>query len=391
VITEKPSTQSHTSRKWVYAFAVLLIILVVNTGLFSVTFLNLQNKLESMETSLNQQGNQIQDLQNQLEISGVINETGVIPWPTIYNQLKDSVVLIQTDLGLGSGFIYDKTGHIITNHHVIDGAETIQITFLDGNITSADIIGMDIYSDLAVIKVNPDVTTLTPVVLGNSSELTVGEPIAAMGNPFGLSDTLTVGIVSSQERTLDAIGGYLIIDIIQIDAAVNPGNSGGPLVNIKGQVVGVNTAIESETGTFTGIGFAIPSDTVKREIDDLIQTGSYKHTYLGISGQEINIPVADAIGLEKPQGILVIEVTSGSPADFAGLIGGDDVTIIDGFETILGGDVITEVNNYPVITMNDLVVYLERNTQPGDIVVLGIIRDGKESSLDVTLGERPAP
>jgi S1-C subfamily serine protease len=391
LITEKPSPQGHTSRKWVYIFTTILIILIANTGLFLVAFLNLQNKLETMETSLNQQGNQIQDLQNQLEISGAINETGVIPWPTIYNQLKDSVVLIQTNLGLGSGFVYDKNGHIVTNHHVIDGAETIQITFLDGNITSANVVGMDIYSDLAVIKVNPDVTTLTPVVLGNSSELIVGEPIAAMGNPFGLSDTLTVGIVSSQERTLDAIGGYLIIDIIQIDAAVNPGNSGGPLVNIKGQVVGVNTAIESETGTFTGIGFAIPSDTVKREIGDLIQTGSYKHTYLGISGQEINIPVADAIGLEKPQGILVIEVTSGSPADLTGLRGGDELKIIDGFETMIGGDVITEVNNNPVITMNDLVVYLERNTRPGDTVLLGIIRDGQEFSLAVTLGERPAP
>lgn len=389
--TEESQPQKSSSRKWIYVFVVILFILIFNTGIFAITFLNLQNKLETMETSLTLQSSQIQDLKNQLEISGAINQTGIIPWPTIYNQLKDSVVLIQTDLGLGSGFVYDTNGHIITNHHVIEGAETIQVTFLDGNISSANVIGMDIYSDLAVIKVESDGITLTPVVLGSSSELTVGEPIAAMGNPFGLSDTLTVGIVSSQERTLDAIGGYLIIDVIQIDAAVNPGNSGGPLVNVKGQVVGVNTAIESETGTFTGIGFAIPSDTVKREIDDLIETGSYEHTYLGISARGVNIPVAETLGLEKPQGILVIEVTPGSPADLAGLIGGDELEIVDGFEIMIGGDVIIKVNNNPVITMNDLVVYLERNSRPGDSIDLEIIRDGQERSITVTLGERPSP
>jgi S1-C subfamily serine protease len=272
---------------------------------------------------------------------------------------------------------------------VIQDAETIQVTFLDGNITSANVVGTDVYSDLAVIEVDPTVTALHPVVLGTSSELTVGEPVAAMGNPFGLSDTLTVGIVSSLERTLDGAGGYVIIDIIQIDAAVNPGNSGGPLVNIKGQVVGVNTAIQSETGTFTGIGFAVPSDTVKREIDDLIETGRYSHPWLGITVLEVDIGLADAIGLEKPQGILVIDVTSGSPAESAGLIGGDQTTIVDGLEITLGGDVITEIEGNPVITMDDLAVYLERNTKPGDSVMLGIIRDGENMELQVTLGERP--
>jgi len=388
---EETSPASSSSSKWAYAFAAILIILVVNTGVFAVAFLNLQNRLETMETALTEQGNEIQDLQNQLEIFDVIGQTGVMPWPTIYNQLNDSVVLIQTDLGLGSGFVYDLNGHIITNQHVIDGAETMQVTFLDGTISSADVVGMDIYSDLAVIKVNPEATTLYPVVLGSSSELTVGEPVAAMGNPFGLSDTLTVGVVSSLERTLDAAGGYVIIDIIQIDAAVNPGNSGGPLVNVKGQVVGVNTAIQSETGTFTGIGFAIPSDTVKREIDALIETGGYKHPWLGVTVLEVNIAIADAIGLEKPQGILVLDVTSASPAGLAGLRGGDEDFVVDGLEVTLGGDVITDVDGIPVITMDDLVVYMERNTSPGDSVVLGIIRDGQELGLTVTLGERPPP
>jgi S1-C subfamily serine protease len=391
VMPEETSPSSSSSSKWAYAFAALLIILVVSTGVFAVAFLNLQNRLETMETALTEQGSEIQDLQNQLEIFDVIGQAGVMPWPTIYNQLNDSVVLIQTDLGLGSGFVYDTKGHIITNQHVIDGAEAIQVNFLDGNISSATVVGMDIYSDIAVIHVDPETTNLHPVVLGSSSELTVGEPVAAMGNPFGLSDTLTVGIVSSLERTLDATGGYMIIDIIQIDAAVNPGNSGGPLVNVKGQVVGVNTAIQSATGTFTGIGFAVPSDTVKREIDDLIETGGYKHPWLGITASGVNIAVADAVGLDKPHGIIVVDVTSGSPADLAGLRGGDEDVIVDGQEVPVGGDVITEVNGIPVITMADLVVYMERNTSPGDSVVLGIIRDGQQLGLTVILGERPPP
>jgi S1-C subfamily serine protease len=389
LMTEEPSRSS--SSRWAYAFAAILILLVVNTGVFAVAFLSLRNQLEDMETSFVAQSSEIQDLQNQLEISSVINQTGLMPWSTIYNQLKDSVVLIQTNLGLGSGFVYDIKGHIVTNHHVIEGADTIQVTFLDGNITSASVVGMDIYSDLAVIKVDPKVTTLHPVVLGSSSDLTVGEPVAAMGNPFGLSDTLTVGIVSSLERTLEATGGYVIIDIIQIDAAVNPGNSGGPLVNLKGQVVGVNTAIQSETGTFTGIGFAVPSDTVKREIGNLIETGDYKHPWLGVSVLEVNIAIADAIGLDKPQGILVIDVTSGGPADLAGIRGGDETSVVDGQEILLGGDVITAVDGVSLITMDDLAVYLERNTSPGDSVDLGIIRNRQELNLTVTLGERPPP
>jgi S1-C subfamily serine protease len=388
---EETSPSSSSSNKWTYALAAIIIILIVNTGVLAVVFFNLQNRIETMETSLTEHDNEIQDLQNQLEIFDVLSQTGQTPWSTIYNQLNDSVVLIQTDLGLGSGFVYDTKGHIITNEHVIDGAETIQVNFLDGHVSSATIVGMDIYSDIAVIKVDPETTTLRPVVLGSSSELTVGEPVAAMGNPFGLSDTLTVGIVSSLERTLDAIGGYVIIDIIQIDAAVNPGNSGGPLVNLKGQVVGVNTAIQSETGTFTGIGFAIPSDTVKREIDDLIKTGGYKHPWLGITALEVNIAIADAINLEKPQGIIVIEVSSGSPAELAGLRGVDETIVVDGQDVPVGGDVIIEVNSVPVITLDDLVVYLERNSNPGDSVVLGIIREGQELTLTVTLGERPQP
>jgi S1-C subfamily serine protease len=384
-------TSSSSSSKWIYAFAAILILLIVNTAVFAVAFLNLQTQLETMETNITGQNLEIEDLRNRIEILDAVNQTGLMPWSTIYNQLKDSVVLIQTNLGLGSGFVHDTNGHIITNHHVIEDADAIQVTFLDGNITSANVIGTDIYSDLAVIKVDPEVTALHPVVLGSSSELIVGEPVAAMGNPFGLSDTLTVGIVSSVERTLDAAGGYVIIDVIQIDAAVNPGNSGGPLVNVKGQVVGVNTAIQSETGTFTGIGFAIPSDTVKREIGDLIENGDYRHPWLGVSALDVDLSIADAMGLEKPQGVLIVDVTAGSPADQAGIRGTDQNVTSDGQIIPIGGDVITAIDGLPARRMADLVVYMERNTSPGDSVVFDIIRNGKKRSVEVTLGERPPP
>ncbi len=344
-----------------------------------------------METTIAEQNNEIRDLQNQIEILDANNQAGLMSWSTIYNQLKDSVVLIQTNLGLGSGFVYDTEGHIITNHHVIEDAETIEVTFLDGNITSATVVGMDIYSDVAIIKVDSQITKLQPVVIGASSDLVVGEPVAAMGNPFGLSDTLTVGIVSALERAMEAAENYVIIDVIQIDAAINPGNSGGPLVNSKGQVVGVNTAIQSETGTFTGIGFAIPSDTVKREIDELIETGSYKHPWLGVSALNVNMAIADAIGLDRPQGVLLVNVTEGSPAEQAGLVGADQEITVEEQTIPIGGDVIIGIDGVVTIRMTDLVVYMERNTSPGDVAVFEIIRDGEVRNIEVTLGERPIP
>jgi S1-C subfamily serine protease len=380
-----------SSSKRSAVLTAVLIILIVNTGAFIAAFWGLQSQLEDMEKTVAEQNNEIRDLQNQIEILDANNQAGLMSWSTIYNQLKDSVVLIQTNLGLGSGFVYDTEGHIITNHHVIEDAETIEVTFLDGNITSAKVVGMDIYSDVAVIKIDSQVTKLQPVVIGASSDLVVGEAVAAMGNPFGLSDTLTVGIVSALEREMEAAEKYVIIDVIQIDAAINPGNSGGPLVNSKGQVVGVNTAIQSETGTFTGIGFAIPSDTVKREIDEMIETGSYKHPWLGVSALNVNMAIADAIGLDKPQGVLLVNVTEGSPAEQAGLIGSDQEITIDGQTIPIGGDVITGIDDVATIRMTDLVVYMERNTSPGDVVDFEIIRNGEVRNIEVTLGERPLP
>lgn len=387
----KKLAEISSSNKWMYVSFVLIAALILNSSIFVYTYLNVQTQFSTLQTSLDAQEQQLQDLQQQIDILNYANETGLMPWPQIYEQIKHSIVLIQTEIGLGSGFVIDHEGHIATNYHVIEGANTIQVSFLDGNITDANRVGEDPYSDLAVIKVDPDITKLYPVVLGNSSELVVGEPVAAIGNPFGLSDTITAGIVSALGRDLEAPGHYRIVDIIQVDAAINPGNSGGPLVNLEGQVVGVNTAIISGSGTFAGVGFAIPSDTVRRELPDLIATGQYKHPWVGITGIDVNLAIAQYIDLEKPQGFLVIDVIPDSPAEDAGLKGGNQTVVIDGREIKIGGDVIVGIDGLNVRTLNDLVVYTERNKRPGDIVSLAIIRDGQEIIKSFTLGERPPP
>ena len=382
---------SVSSSKWVYMYVFVLAILLVNTGIFAMAYFDIQNQLSALQESLENQRQRLQDLQQQFNILNYINQTSMMPWPEIYDQIKHSVVLIETDVGLGSGFVYDYEGHIVTNYHVVEDVVTIQVTFLDGNISGADVVGVDPYSDLAVIKVDSGVTTLFPVVLGNSSELVVGEPVAAVGNPFGLSDTITVGVVSALGRELQAPGDYLIVDVIQVDAAINPGNSGGPLVNFIGQVVGVNTAIISGAGAFAGVGFAVASDTVMRELSDLIATGGYVHPWVGIAGIDVNLAIAQYIGLEKPQGFLITDVISGGPADSAGIRGGNTSVVIGGYEISIGGDVIVGIDGHPVRKLNDLAVYTERNKHSGDEVTLTIVRNGQQLDKDLTLGERPPP
>jgi len=205
--------------------------------------------------------------------------------------------------GVGSGFVFDKQGHIITNEHVIDDARKVVVTFLDGRSYNAEIIGTDEFTDLAVIKVNADLALLHPLSIGDSSNLKVGEPIAAIGNPFGLSGSMTSGIVSQLGRLLPSGSGYSIPDVIQTDAAINPGNSGGPLLNMRGEIVGINTAIQSATGEFTGVGFAIPSQTVAKIIPTLIEDGEYKHPWIGISGRDIDPDLAKVLELPDAVGL----------------------------------------------------------------------------------------
>lgn len=293
-------------------------------------------------------------------------------------------------VGIGSGFVYDKEGHIITNAHVVDKADKVTVTFLDGRSFKGKVIGQDAFTDLAVIKVNASSDALHPLELGDSSQLRVGQPIAAIGNPFGLSGSMTSGIVSALGRLLPTQDrGFQIPDIIQTDAAINPGNSGGPLLNMQGQVVGINTAIQSESGEFSGVGFAIPSNTVKKIVPGLIWDGGYHHPWVGISGRDIDPELAEILGLKDARGFLIINVLDDSPAEKAGLRGTTESKDIDGVRYHLGGDIILAVDNKTVRKIDDILIHLQREKTVGDQMVLQILRDGKVTDVVITLTERP--
>jgi len=293
--------------------------------------------------------------------------------------------------GMGSGFVYDNLGHIITNAHVIEGAIKATVTFLDGTQYNAKIVGKDKFTDIAVIKVSEKPRLLHPLRLGDSSQLHVGEPVAAIGNPFGLSGSMTSGIVSQIGRLLPSQdSGFSIPDVIQTDAAINPGNSGGPLLNMKGEVVGINTAIQSMSGEFSGIGFAVPSNTALKIVPSLIEDGEYRHPWIGISGRDIDPDLARVLNLKDAKGFLVITVVDGSPADKAGLKGMTATQIIDGKEYPANGDIITWVDDKEVRKISDILVHLQREKSVGDEMTLGVIRDGEFLHITLELVERPA-
>lgn len=293
--------------------------------------------------------------------------------------------------GVGSGFVYDSNGYIITNDHVVENAEKLTVTFLDGRSYKARIIGQDIYTDLAVIKVNASSDVLQSLPVGDSSKLRVGEPIAAIGNPFGLSGSMSSGIISQVGRLLPSQDrGFQIPDIIQTDAAINPGNSGGPLLNMRGEVVGINTAIQSETGDFAGVGFAIPSRTVQKIIPVLIENKTYHHPWVGISGRDIDPDLADILKLKDARGFLVINVLKDSPAERAGLRGTNEIKEVDGIRYQIGGDVVLAVDSKTVRKIDDILIHLQREKTVGDQMILQILRDGKVSDVIITLNERPA-
>jgi S1-C subfamily serine protease len=311
------------------------------------------------------------------------SESGVVRVNVQRNETEE-----QTN-GLGSGFVFDKKGHIITNAHVVDEAKKVVVTFLDGRSYNAEIIGTDEFTDLAVIKVNADSTLLQPLSLGDSSNLKVGESIAAIGNPFGLSGSMTSGIVSQLGRLLPSGSGYSIPDVIQTDAAINPGNSGGPLLNMRGEVVGINTAIQSTTGEFTGVGFAIPSQTVVKIIPTLIEKGEYKHPWMGISGRDIDPDLAKVLGLKDAVGFLIITVVENSPASKAGLIGSEKTIQVEGINYLIGGDIILSVDEIDVRKIADILIHLQRAKSVGDEMVLEILRDNRTTDITIILQERP--
>lgn len=293
--------------------------------------------------------------------------------------------------GVGSGFVYDSQGRIITNSHVVDKAEKITVTFLDGRSYKAKTVGNDPFTDLAVVKVNASSDVLTPLPIGNSSKLRVGETIAAIGNPFGLSGSMSSGIVSQVGRILPSQDrGFQIPDIIQTDAAINPGNSGGPLLNMQGEVVGINTAIQSESGSFAGVGFAIPSNTIQKIVPDLIEKHTYHHPWVGISGRDVDPDLADVLHLKDARGFLVINVLDDSPAKKAGLRGTNETKEVDGARYQIGGDVIIGADSKIVRKIDDILIHLQREKKVGDQMVLQVLRDGKVSDIIITLNERPA-
>jgi 2-alkenal reductase len=294
--------------------------------------------------------------------------------------------------GTGTGFVIDTLGHIVTNNHVVDGATRIEVNFFDGSIYRGEIVGVDPDSDLAVIQVNRAAEELHPVTLGDSSEAFIGEGVIAIGSPFGEPWTLTTGIISALDRQIDSLGQFTIGSVIQTDAAINPGNSGGPLVNMKGEVIGVNSQILSRSGSGSGVGFAIPSNLVKRVSQALIQDGRVSYSYLGISGTDMNLYMIEAMGLpNNASGVVVNQVTANGPAAQAGLRNASNVREVDGAQVPTSVDIITAVNGTPVTNMESLISYLGINTQPGDVVTLTVVRDGSQQvQLPVTLSGRPS-
>ncbi len=322
----------------------------------------------------------------------------------LYRRVDPGVVAIQVlseeGGGLGSGFVFDQEGHIVTNYHVVEGATDLEVDFPSGMKVRGKVVGSDLDSDLAVVKVDVPAGQLTPLTMGDSDQLSVGQMVVAIGNPFGLNGTMTTGIVSAKGRTLDSLrqspsgGTFTAGDIIQTDAAINPGNSGGPLLNLNGEVVGVNRAIRTN-GTMpgaepqnSGVGFAVSANIVKRVVPVLIEKGAYDYPYLGMTSRSnITLIEQEELGLPQTWGAYVLAVVPGGPADKAGLRGGTRDTKISGLKA--GGDLLIAVDGRPVMVFDDMLGYLMTSKSPGDTIVLTIIRDNEQKEVTVTLGKRP--
>ncbi|MEM0445446.1 MAG: trypsin-like peptidase domain-containing protein [Nitrososphaerota archaeon] len=391
------------------ASLALSIVSLTLAVLLVFQFIDTQQQIASLSSQLANANRVVEELRKSLQDLKTTTISLENTWRTkinittvewnitsIYEEAKESVVEIKTIYrfgeSIGSGFIYDTQGHVVTNNHVVEGGVEFYVYFLDGSAYRATLVGRDPDTDLAVLKIIlPEGAGISakPLRLGNSTELRIGEQILAIGNPFQLTGSVTTGIVSQKGRLLPSNRGYLIPGIIQIDAAVNPGNSGGPILNMKGEVVGVATAIESTTGGFSGIGYAISSNVVKRIVPVLIEKGAYTHSYLGISGTEINSLVAQELGLSTKKGLLVQNVVAGGPAERAGIRGGNRNIEVAGVVYRVGGDIIIAIDGNPVASMDDLLTYMVERTNPGQKVVLSVLRGGDVINVEVTLSSRP--
>lgn len=329
----------------------------------------------------------------------ITNEDAVLT--DLYNRINPSVVNIITYIkqnrflapsGQGSGFVYTKEGHIVTNSHVVHGSDAVEVVFTNSEVIPAEIIGQDFHSDLAVIKVDRLPDGVQPLVMADFNTIAVGQTVVAIGNPFGLGGTLTRGIVSALGRNIPALTSFSIPQSIQTDAPINPGNSGGPLLNLRGEVIGVNAQIETDgaSRTNSGVGFAIPVSIVKKVVPDLIDKGEYVWGWLGVRGGNVSPPLVKAMKLSQNTGAYIAEVISRGPSAKAGLRGASQEATVDGRIVEVGGDVVIAVDGQPVNTFDDLLIYIALNTTPGQTVELTILRDNQTRQVNVTLEPRPA-
>jgi len=363
-----------------YGIIVLILVFAFASG---------QQKTDPIQQIVTPLGNIVQS-----------NPASHLSLADLFSKSQDGVVQIivrktsdnSSDRAIGSGIVYDPSGHIITSNHVVDGYQKIRVVFHDGESYPAKVTGTDPFADLAVIKVDADPQTLHILSLGDSSKLRIGDQVIAIGSPFGLTGSMTTGIVSQLGRILNPpnIGSFSIPNVIQTDTAINPGNSGGPLLNDQGQVIGINTAIQTQTGEFSGVGFAIPSNTMKRIIPILIQDGHYKHPWLGVSGITVDPDLSDSLGLFTQSGFLIENIVPDSPASKAGLHASNQTKTVDGIKYKFGGDIIIGVDNNPVKKLEDLLNYLQDNKSAGDKMILKINREGKAMDVTLVLQERPS-
>lgn len=334
----------------------------------------------------------IENIQNQVEQvftdshEAVVNITSTVVTPNIFNQPVPQQ-------GVGTGFVWDDEGHIVTNYHVVQDAETVTVSFGKEEMLEAELIGHDRFTDLAVLTVQSD-NLPDPLPIGNSDDVNVGEFVAAIGNPFNFEQTLTFGVVSAIGRVIHSAGGRFISEAIQTDTPINPGNSGGPLLDMDGNVIGVNSAIISPSGASAGIGFAISANTVRQVVPSLIETGSFPHPWMGI--QTINLQRGiikileeNNVNIPVDEGVLIVNALSGSPADKAGLRGGTRRLSLRNVQLPVGGDIIVGIEGEDIGDYKELVVYLETRTEIGDTIEVTYYRDGEEETTDLTIEERP--
>lgn len=359
----------------IYAIVVVVLVYAFVVGQFNISQTPI---LDNLIQFYPQEHNSLADLYSKTQY-GVVQ---II----VHKEGQNS-----TDRAIGSGIVYDQQGHIITNNHVVENYQKIRVVFHDGRSYTASVSGTDPYADLAVVKVDADPKTFHPLQLGDSSKLRIGDSVVAIGSPFGLTESFTSGIVSQLGRLLNPPGieSFSIPNVIQTDTAINPGNSGGPLLDVQGRVVGINTAIQTQTGEFSGIGFAIPSSTMKRIVPALIVQGHYKHPWMGISGITVDPDMSSSLGLAVPTGFLIEKVVADGPASKAGLIGSNQTKTVDGIKYNFGGDIIIAVDNTPVYKLEDLLNYLQDNKSVGDKMTLKIIRNGTSTEKTIILQERP--